>query len=137
MKGRHRAGVLWAVCPQSAATEYCSNFRANNFIVLQSQGLSIFSCPIQWKHLAAKKSFHPHKRVLQPVDDSLPKGWLPQTCPPGVIWRKRVTSHRVMLLAQNHPAVDSFLWSRVWLTLLLTFVVPPRPPDSGAGDSGC
>lgn len=137
MKGRHRAGLPWAVSPQSAATECCSNFRANDFIVLQSQGLSIFSCTIQWKHLAAERSFHPHKCVLQPVDDSLPKGWLPQTCPRGVIWHKRFTSHRVMLLAQNHCAVDSLLWSRMWLTLLLTFVVSPRPAESGVGGSRC
>lgn len=88
--------------------------------------------------LGSQKSFHRHKRVLQPVDDSLlRRGWLPQTCHRGVIWRKRFTSHRVTLLAQNHPAVDSLLWSGVWLSLLLTFVVPPRPPDSGAGGSRC
>ena len=45
VKGRHRAGLPWAVYPQSAATEYCSNFRADDFIVLKVKASASFPVP--------------------------------------------------------------------------------------------
>lgn len=66
MQGRRGAGLLWAVSPHSAAMEYCSNFRTNNFTILQWEVPLYLFLYHTVEELGSNTGFRPHECMWQP-----------------------------------------------------------------------